>query len=316
MSGADEFGVDVDPAGAARGAVVVGVHSGEECLPVVLWAAEQAWRRSAPLLLLHAEPYPFAGDSMGAVWAGEVAEQLDRDARERLHRLAGKVHDEVPELDVRVQVVHDNRRHALLRASAGARLVVTGPGRRRGALGELLLGSTSLFLVAHVSCPVVVVRSGAGGEGAERSRSGVVLGSDGSGAARAAEAFAASHARAHGEALTVVRVWRSPVPRSRVDADVSAAAREQARLEAEHGLEGALERVRAAVPGLVVHGRLVEDAHPAEALLAAGAGARLLVVGSRGRGAFARALLGSTSHEVVHHAHGPVAVVPDAERRG
>jgi nucleotide-binding universal stress UspA family protein len=48
---------------------------------------------------------------------------------------------------------------------------------------------------------------------------------------------------------------------------------------------------------------------PVPALLRAAAGARLLVVGDRGRGAVARLLLGSVSQGVVSRAAGPVAVV-------
>ena len=41
------------------------------------------------------------------------------------------------------------------------------------------------------------------------------------------------------------------------------------------------------------------------------AGADVLICGTRGRGAFARALLGSTSSSLLHHADIPLLVVPD-----
>ncbi|BFV55382.1 hypothetical protein KCMC57_up04860 [Kitasatospora sp. CMC57] len=55
-----------------------------------------------------------------------------------------------------------------------------------------------------------------------------------------------------------------------------------------------------------------ERGRPAQVLLDASADAGLLVVGSRGAGIWGRLALGSTSTEVVHHAHVPVVVVPPA----
>jgi nucleotide-binding universal stress UspA family protein len=53
----------------------------------------------------------------------------------------------------------------------------------------------------------------------------------------------------------------------------------------------------------------VVEGNPAQVLLDAAAGADLLVVGSRGHGGFAEALLGSVSQHCVHHSTCPVVVI-------
>ena len=53
----------------------------------------------------------------------------------------------------------------------------------------------------------------------------------------------------------------------------------------------------------------VMKGHPAQVLIDATADASLLVVGSRGHGSFADALLGSVGQYCVHHAHCPVLII-------
>jgi nucleotide-binding universal stress UspA family protein len=58
--------------------------------------------------------------------------------------------------------------------------------------------------------------------------------------------------------------------------------------------------------------QVVREGRPAEVLLDESEGASTLVVGSRGRGAFAGMLLGSVSAHCIAHAGCPVVVVRDS----
>jgi nucleotide-binding universal stress UspA family protein len=82
------------------------------------------------------------------------------------------------------------------------------------------------------------------------------------------------------------------------------------RRQAEDLLDGLLRELRETVEGIDVRRTVVEDRHPAEALVELSEDADLLVVGSRGRGGFSTLLLGSVSHAVVLHARCPVVVIP------
>ncbi len=61
-------------------------------------------------------------------------------------------------------------------------------------------------------------------------------------------------------------------------------------------------------PGIVVH-QVVVEGNAAQVLLDAAKDADLLVVGNRGHGGFADALIGSVSVRCLHHATCPVVVV-------
>lgn len=73
-------------------------------------------------------------------------------------------------------------------------------------------------------------------------------------------------------------------------------------------MEQALEPWRRTFPELAVTVDLVSTS-PAAMLIEASRGARLIVVGSRGRGGLAGMLLGSVSQQLIQHAACPVAVV-------
>jgi nucleotide-binding universal stress UspA family protein len=137
---------------------------------------------------------------------------------------------------------------------------------------------------------------------------GVVVGVDGSPGSATALLFALEEARLRGTTLHVVGAWQVPAMTYAGGAGVGIADL-SAELETLAGkaLDEALADLDVGDVPLEEH---VLEGHPAGVLLDAGAGADLLVVGSRGLGGFARLLLGSVGHEVAHHAPCPTVIVP------
>ena len=138
-----------------------------------------------------------------------------------------------------------------------------------------------------------------------------VVGVDGSECSRTALGWASSNATERATALRLVTAWQTPIygPHSMtgpiavpydVDAMESAARDDLSALAEE-----TRQHVDVPVESVVVH------AGAAPALLEASADAALLVVGNRGRGGFARLLLGSTSNQCAAHARVPTMVVPE-----
>jgi len=80
------------------------------------------------------------------------------------------------------------------------------------------------------------------------------------------------------------------------------------RTHRDQALAAGTERAAKAAPGLLVDADRL-DGPPAHAVTEAGSGALMLVVGSRGAGAFAAMVLGSVSRYAATHAACPVVVV-------
>lgn len=133
----------------------------------------------------------------------------------------------------------------------------------------------------------------------------VVVGVDGSEASYEALRWAVRHARlirATVEAVAAYDVpgaagWSAPA----VDADLD---EEQAKKDLVDELRTVLvQTVDVPLTSHVVRG------NAAEVLIGASAYAELLVVGNRGRGGFARLLLGSVSLQCAQHASCPVVII-------
>jgi nucleotide-binding universal stress UspA family protein len=189
----------------------------------------------------------------------------------------------------------------LLEATSDAAMLVVG-SRGHGQVAGAIAGSVSQHLARHAVCPVVVTRP-AVHAGAGR----IVVGVDGSGGSDAALEFACRRAELTGATVAVLHGWRdgraTGTTRREVPAEFMARIAEEERLLAE-----AVAGVRADHPDVPLE-PLAIPVVAWRALADASATASLVVVGSRGRGAFTGMLLGSVSQQVLQHAQCPVAVV-------
>lgn len=289
-----------EEAAMGDGAVVVGVDGTEASARAALWAAGEAVAFGRPLVLVHGLRWPVYAQAYLNLQVDCGAEESARRwAQDVLDELAGRCRA-VGAAEVRTEVTTVAPADAVIRGADRAAFIVVGHSDRAG-VARLLLGSTAIRLTRSCPWPVVVVRDEA--VVPERGSEGpVVVGVDGSPVSGVAVRFAFDFAARHGAEVLVVH----------------AADRVAAGVEVDAGVEpGAGEGVAAAELAECVrrypdvrHAVHVGTGAPAEVLIAAGDSARLLVVGSHGKGALSRALLGSVSQEVVNHASCPVAVLP------
>lgn len=133
----------------------------------------------------------------------------------------------------------------------------------------------------------------------------IVVGVDGSEASQDALRWAARQADLTGASLQAVLVWRIPTP---YGAPFTMPTTFDYRGHARRALDDAIRNALGAQPSVAVSSAIVEG-HPAPQLLKAAVDADLLVVGSRGHGAFTGMLVGSVSGYCVANARCPVVVV-------
>jgi len=137
----------------------------------------------------------------------------------------------------------------------------------------------------------------------------IVVGVDGSPPSRAALRWAARQARLTGGTVDAVIAWQTPaVLQSYGWAPVYVEEQGDFRDLAGKTLASVISEEIAPADKDLVRGQVV-NGDPAQVLLDAAQGAGLLVVGSRGHGGFAAALLGSVGQHCVHHAPCPVLIM-------
>jgi nucleotide-binding universal stress UspA family protein len=139
---------------------------------------------------------------------------------------------------------------------------------------------------------------------------GIIIAVDGSAESDAAISWAAREASMRHEHVTLMHVVQPVVLSWPVSAEQTTVAEWQED-NARHVIDHARDGLSAAVdlPHPPDFRTEVLNAHPVDALVDASEDARMIVVGSHGRGALGRLLLGSVSRGVVENAHCPVALI-------
>lgn len=282
------------------GRVVVGVDDSPVAHAALQWAAAAADLRGAPLTALYATappagPWPVAPVPVGYLdWQQQTGRDLLTEAAGAVDRMTGGRVAVATELAVTAPA------QALVEASRTAELVVVG-SRGRGAVAARVLGSTSAGVVQRAHCPVAVVReAGAPADPAAP----VLLGFDGSENGARATELAFQEAARRGVGLTALHAWWSPGA-----FEMPGFEWESIRGDVEDEVARQLAGWQRRYPDVGVERVVVVD-QPADRLVEKSATAQLLVVGSRGYGALAGALLGSVANAVVQAAGAPVIVVP------
>lgn len=297
--------------GTVSSTIVVGVDGSPESVVATQWGAAEAARRRADLLILSAvEPYPAELPRTG--WPGEDHDPPTGAGRGLVEMVTQRMRRRFPDLRVTGILEERDPRTALVDASRSALMTVIG-NRGSGRLPEVLTGSVALYVASHARTPVAVIP-----RHPVPTSGPVLVGVDPRGTSQAAIDAAFDEAALRGAELVAVlagdRVLahqgfaRRPVQPLPVEIEAD-------RAVLSEQLSGWSEKY----PDVTVD-HLLLNGRPADCLarfaeLTGFNRPQLTVVGNRGHGSLAGLVLGSTSHDLIAAAAGPVLVVPNDPHR-
>lgn len=288
--------------------VVVGVDGSMVSAAALRWAAREAAVREDSLWIVHVRApgrsrIPFGdGPLMEPDDAAHYSAQLLAEAA-RIAR------SEAPDIDIDVEGITGQAAATLIAAADDAALLVVGRSGH-GTLGTMFLGSVSLRVAVHASCPVAIVPVASDAE-APHVVAGLAVEAPG---VRQVLTFALDEAVRRSSRLTLVAAYSIPFSQA---------------IRRDPSIYGPYDPINhavtaSAVAALLAHVRqerhadleidtMVVGEDPAGAITLTGRGAQLTVVGSRGHGSVTGPVLGSVSQAVLRHATHPVVVVPAGE---
>jgi len=142
----------LDPAPDVR-RIVVGVDGSPQGNRALDWAITQAKEQGLVLDVMTAWLFPM---TTGYAFTTTVHD-VHQAAQDIIDRAITHVAEVAPDVVVRGESTEQAPGPALVRASAGAELLVVG-SRGLGGFAGLVVGSVSIYCVRHAACSVTVVR--------------------------------------------------------------------------------------------------------------------------------------------------------------
>jgi nucleotide-binding universal stress UspA family protein len=142
------------------GRIVVGLDDSAQAAAALRWALAEGALRQTTVEVVHAWTPPMSALPLGATLTFRVDEAaIDSAARDSVDELVDAAlaeMDEQPPAVLRT-ILPGGAATTLVEVAEGADLVVVGSHGRTG-LRRVAMGSVAMAVVAHASCPVVVVR--------------------------------------------------------------------------------------------------------------------------------------------------------------
>lgn len=279
--------------------IVVGVDGSHHNWAAVYWALHQARRTGRPLDLVAAVKQhgdPTEREIVSGDW-------------EPLDTLAEKIGKAEPSVQVRRVLPVGGAVPSLLAHSADAAMLVVG-SRGLGAMGRVLLGSTSMGTASRAAVPVVVVPHQwplTDQSRASNSDAPIVVGVDVDDPHPASLRYAFAEAARRHVHLHAIAAFEVPVMLS-WDPAVAPVAYDSVVANVDHKLSAIVAPYCYDFPGVWVKTQ-VRHHLPAPTLLEIAKDAQLLVLG-RHPGKVSGLPLSSVARTVLHHAETPVVLVP------
>ncbi|WP_269417756.1 universal stress protein [Rhodococcoides yunnanense] len=271
---------------------------------VVSWSAALAHKTGAQLDLVYTMPTSGWSAAMAAsLETSDYPSQIRQRGQQHLDDATRLVREADPDTEPSTSVSELSPARLAEKAAEHATMLIVGGGES-GPLRDVVFGNSTITMVNAATCPVLVWRPKR--EDSPGEARPVVVGVDGS--EHSKRALAAAFELANVLQVELLAVHIGAVHETD-ELDYGTSIDWQHLREAERKwLQNIVEPYRADYPSVAVEALSV-GASAARELRALSATAQILVVGSRGHGRVAGLLLGSVSHNLVHHAECPVLVV-------